>query len=284
MSRILLLSAFLCALITTAIAGETPRPTVLVSIAPYRHFVEKIAEDTVSIEVLVPAGSSSHSYEPRPKQVVRISKAAVWFRIGEPSEQRTKEVLLAHNPRLHIINLSKGLDLIHDNACGTHCHHASFDPHIWLSPRLMQQQIEAIADALITLQPEYRSLYIANLQKLFAELTALDAEITDLFADSTTKTVMVSHPAYGYFCRDYQVQQLSVEFEGKEPTPRRLQELLDTAKQHTIHTLFLQKQYPNKGAQLVAKELRLPTKELDPYAEDYFQALRTTAHLFAGKE
>jgi zinc transport system substrate-binding protein len=94
---------------------------------------------------------------------------------------------------------------------------------------------------------------------------------------------MVSHPAYAYFCRDYQLKQLSIEFEGKDPSPRQLTSVLTRARQAGIKTVFIQMQYNNKGAQLIAKELGAKIVTLDPYAENYFIMMREIASHFAAQ-
>jgi len=64
------------------------KPTVLVTIAPYAYFTERIAEDTLHIQTLIPQGMNIHLYEPTPKLVETSSKARVWFRIDEPFEKK----------------------------------------------------------------------------------------------------------------------------------------------------------------------------------------------------
>ncbi|WP_075883875.1 metal ABC transporter solute-binding protein, Zn/Mn family [Candidatus Protochlamydia sp. W-9] len=262
----------------------TAIPTVLVSVAPHQFFVEKIANDTVHVQLMVPAGASAHTYEPSPKQMLGACQGKLWFRIGESFEQRAIQSLTSHNPNLKIVDLRQGLDLIHqDKQTQCHCCSGSEDLHFWLSARLAQIQAKTIADALIEAFPEYKKLYVRNLKIFQQELQELDQTILELFKTSSIHSVLVSHPAYGYFCRDYHLQQYSVELEGKDPTPQQMTKLLIWAKEHNIRTIFVQPQYNNKAAQLVAGEIGAKIRLLDPYSKLYFKSMLEIAHAFAGE-
>lgn len=266
------------------------KPYVLVSVAPHKFFAEKIAGDTLIVELMVPAGASSHTFEPTPKQMLNASHADIWFQIGEGFEPRASRALMSHNSGMQLVDLRKGLDLIYDSDCSKgHCHHCAahadcVDPHFWLSARQAKIQAKTIADALSQRYPQNANLYAQNLKSLTQQLDALDAEITTLLAPLKNRTVMVSHPAYAYFCRDYNLQQLSIEFEGKDPSPQQLTKILTQARKENIKTIFIQMQYNNKGARLIANEIGAKVVTLDPYAEQYFETMRDIARHFAAQE
>jgi zinc transport system substrate-binding protein len=279
------LTAFIFFLISTmTLSAAQDKPYILVSVAPHKFFVEKIAENTVEVGVMVPAGASSHTFEPTPKQMIAAGKAVIWFTIGEGFEARASKALLSHNPAMKLVDLRKNVALIYEQ----HCSHASHshdehcaDPHIWLSARQAKIQARTIAEALIAQYPANRELYQKRLSIFEDELDALDVEITSILQPLEQRTILVSHPAYAYFCRDYQLNQLSVEFEGKDPTSQQLTRLLTQARQAGIHKVFVQMQYSSKGARLVAEELGVPVVNLDPYAESYMKTMRVIAHAFA---
>ncbi|GAB4230696.1 MAG: zinc ABC transporter substrate-binding protein [Chlamydiales bacterium] len=255
----------------------------LVSIAPHKYFVEKIAGDTVKVKVLLPPGANAHSYDPTPKQVISASQADLWFRIGESFENKTLAALQSHNNRLKDIPLWKGIDLLQDShQCGyVGC--SSADPHYWLSPQLAKIQAKNIYEALLKYYPENAQEYTKNYQLLIEELDQLDREIAVLLNPLADRTMMVSHPAYAYFAKDYDLIQLSVEFEGKDPTPKQLTRILNQAKQHKIKTIFIQPQFNNKGAKLIASQLGAEVVSLDPYQENYPQMMREIARNIAIK-
>ena len=74
---------------------------------------------------------------------------------------------------------------------------------------------------------------------------------------------------------------MSIEFEGKDPTPKQLTELLQIARIDNIHTIFTQMQYSTKGAELVAHEIGAKLVNLNPYSQDYFSSLREIAEAIA---
>lgn len=256
---------------------------VLVTISPHKFFVEKIAGDTVTVGLMVPAGASAHTYEPTPKQTLAASKADIWFCIGESFEARASKALKHYRPEMQLVDLRQNMDMIsadpHSGCCC--CHANSQDLHIWLSARQGKIQATTIANALINQYPEHKERYQSSLKSFLNELDTLDAKITQLLQPLTDRTILVSHPAYAYFCRDYNLTQWSIEFEGKDPTPFQLNNTLIKARKAGINKVFIQAQYSSKGAKLVAKELGAKVIMLDPYAEDYINSMQEIAHQIA---
>lgn len=247
---------------------------VLVSVAPSKFLVEEIGKDKVSCEKFVPAGASPHSYEPTPKQLLEATKAHIWFQIGEGFEARSQSLA---GSNMEIVNLREGLDLISSCCC---CHDA-YDPHIWLSVRLLKIQAKNITDSLSRHLPEEAPFFNANLALLNKKLDRADQEIKTLFEKSEKKSILVSHAAFGYFCRDYGIKQLSIEHEGKEPSPKQMTQLLLLAKQEKIACIFLEPQHSAKGGLRMAHELKIKTEWLDPYQENVLENLLTIAKAFS---
>lgn len=254
---------------------------VLVSVAPHKYFVQQIAGNTVEIGLMVPAGSSAHTFEPSPKAMLQASKADIWFTIGEGFEKKASSALKSYNPSLQLVDLRKNIPLINEH----HCHHAHAggceDLHFWLSPRLAKTQAKTIADALINTYPENEKIYREGLAKFLDQLSKLDNEITKILEKPHNKNILVSHPAYAYYCRDYGFTQFSVEFEGKDPTPQQLNAILKKGKESGIKTVFIQMQYSSKGARLIADYLGAKVITLDPYSEDYIKSLLDITNNFA---
>jgi zinc transport system substrate-binding protein len=254
----------------------------LVSMAPYVEIVEELTSGQVQVDLLVPAGFSSHTYEPTPKQILNATKASIWFQLGELFEERVQKALQAENPKLVLVDLRQGLSLLGD-CCHDHDHnhHHAADTHIWMSPKMMQKQIETIAQGLVQVFPDLKETVEKNKGPLLTKLSTLDKEIQGILQSHKGEIVFVSHPAYGYFCRDYGLVQESIEFEGKDPTPKTLYLLIEQAKKDQVHTIFIQKQYSTKAATLVAREIDAKLVELDPYSPHYFSSMLHIAKSFA---
>lgn len=274
------------ALFLTSSCGNTDvslsekKPLLLVSIAPYQSLVQRIAGSDFEVQTVVPSNSNPHSFEPTSSQVAKIGRAQVWFLIGEPFEKKIEPILKSRNPDLTIIDLRDGIELIEEHGLSCeHCAMDHLDRHIWLSPKLAQKQAIGIEKALQTRYPE--KTFGPNLTQLSEDLAQLDLEIREILKPVANRTLVVSHPAFGYFCKDYHFVQLSIEYEGKDPRPKHLTDTLNQAVAHSAEIALSLPQYNNKGAQLIAEKLHLPIRQIDPYSSDYFETMRKLAHLIA---
>jgi zinc transport system substrate-binding protein len=265
-------------------AEEPSTPMVLVTVAPHKYLVNRIAGDTVTVEVIVPPTANVHAFDPTPKQMMRAAKADLWFRIGESFEARLMPALKSHHPSMQIVDMRQGLDLIYgDHEHSVCCRHGDgMDLHFWLSPRQLEIQARTVANQLIARYPQHEARYRQALQEHLRELNVLDDELQRKLTRIHGKTILVGHPAYAYFCRDYDLKQLSIEIEGKDPTPQQLTALFRKAKQLHLKTVFTQVQFSPKVADLVSQQLGEGSKviTLDPYTEDYMQNLPLIARHF----
>ncbi|HSX12399.1 MAG TPA: zinc ABC transporter substrate-binding protein [Rhabdochlamydiaceae bacterium] len=258
------------------------KPKALVSVPPYAYLVEKIAADTVDIQVIVPPGANAHLYEPVPKDIEKMVDASIWMRLGDPFERKLARVLKEKNPTLITVELWKDIELLgHEHAHAGLCHEDEKDFHLWLSPKLAKKQAQQIAENLVTLHPQHKQLYLKNLKILLAELTELDQKIEKILAPVKGQAILVSHPAFGYFCKEYGLTQLSIECEGKEPRPKQIAHILKQAETLKVKTVLTQVQYSNKGAELIAEKLHLPIFLVDPYSMDYSKNLLHLAEVIA---
>ncbi|MEX1013034.1 MAG: zinc ABC transporter substrate-binding protein [Waddliaceae bacterium] len=283
MSRLFLLFSIL---FLPLMGVETNKPRVLVSVPPHKFFVEQITKDTLDVEVLIPPGSNAHTFEPSPRDINKMVGADIWFRVGEGFEDQLIKTLTSYQPDLEIIDLRDGLDLIPVKAeHHAYCSHGNcYDPHIWLSPKLAKQQAERITKSLVALYPYQKHEYEKNLARFKNELDKLNEEIEKKFRPLVNRTILVSHPAYAYFARDYNLKQIPIEHEGKEPTPQQLTQLLDRARQSGAKRVFVQQQYRGKGPELIAQQIGAEVVVLNPLSEDFIDNLREIARQFAGEK
>jgi zinc transport system substrate-binding protein len=277
---------FLPAMGYTQVPGVTAEPPrVLVTVPAYRYFVQRIAGATVQVELMVPVGASAHTYEPTPKQVLHAARADLWFITGEPFEAQAWRALQGVQRSLKQVDLRQGVVMIAGEGEETHCacHPEGMDLHMWLSPKVAMQQVDTIVQTLKVRYPAHAADFMTRGEVLKGELSALDREIRQQLPSTQPgrRLIVVSHPAFAYFGRDYGIKQLSVEVEGKDPTPRQLTQLIVAARQAGIKAIYVQPQYSNKGALLIARQLGARLVEVDPYAEDYFTMMRSLAHHFA---
>lgn len=266
------------------------RLKVTVSIVPQKQFVQKIGGDLVDVTVMVLPGSSPATYEPRPRQMVKLTESKIYFAIGVPFESVWLRKFARSNPEMQIVATQAGIERIsmqahlHDDKDRDHrraVDHADRDPHIWLSPPLVILQARNTLDAILKVDPANRKAYEANYRAFIMELVDLDLKISRLLADMGHNTrFMVYHPAWGYFARAYGLKQIPVEMEGKEPSPKELQQLIRNAKKDGIKTLFVQPQFSTKSANTIARAIGGHVVFADPLAIDWGKNLLRVAEQF----
>jgi zinc transport system substrate-binding protein len=261
--------------------GE-PRLAVFVTLPPQKYFVERIAGERVEVTVLVPPGADAHTYEPHPRQMAALERARLYFAVGDPFEAVWLPKFRAANPRLRVVRTDAGVDKLpsgpepgaHDPGRGQ----APPDPHIWLSPALVRIQAGQILEGLTQADPAHRDDYAAGYTRFLRELDALDAELRALFRDlGAAREFMVFHPAWGYFARDYGLVQVAIEAQGKSPTPRRLRELIEHAKERKINVIFAQPQRSAKAAETIARAIGGRVEIADDLASDWADNLLAVA-------
>ena len=266
------LLCFLCVGCSTKEAENGRK--ILVSIPPYATIVKALVENGASVEIVVPPGTNPHIYEPTPDQIKSFTKAKVWFRIGDPVEEKMVQFLKSYP--VQIVDLSKNRA---DLTGSAHHHgghsHGETDLHLWLDPLIMADQAEEMATVLTELFPEMGDTLNENRKKLVKLLRDADEKIETQLSPLKGQSLLVSHPALGYFCKRYELRQLCVEIEGKDPLPKDIAKLMHLLIKHPVPVVFTEPQYNNKGAVLIAEKLNLPIEEIDPYNENYFEFLKT---------
>jgi zinc transport system substrate-binding protein len=151
------------------------------------------------------------------------------------------------------------------------------DPHIWLSPRLLRLQAQAIAAALSDADPSNQESYNKNLQHLLKDLDSLHERITDRLAPWRGRVFYVYHPAFGCFADDYGLTQKAVEIEGKDPTARQLSQLVEEARAERIRILFTEVQFNPRSAGILAEAIGAQVRRLNPLARDVLKNLDSIA-------
>lgn len=291
-------------LVIWAIPGSAfSKVAVFVTIAPQKYFVQQIGKDLVDVQVMVQPGADPHTYEPKPKQMVALAKARLYFAIGVEFEKAKLKKISATNPRMKVIFTDRDIPKIpmaasrlHSeeknaekenrakefaNASGDDQHeHDNLDPHIWLSPPLVLKQAQTILAALQEVDPAHRAIYQANFAAFSAQVGELDAALRKTFAGKQGLRFIVLHPSWGYFAHTYGLEQIPVEIEGKNPKPARLKKLIEFAREKDIKVIFVQPQFSAKSAELLAGEIGGRVVAADPLAEDWADNLRAVAGEF----
>lgn len=248
---------------------QAPKETKFyVSILPLRSLVQGIVGDDFGVEVLVPAGASPETFEPTPKQFIGLNEALIVFNVGLIDFETT--LLSKLKDQQKIVDLSRGIELI-AGTC-SHNHHGQkhahgIDPHIWTSPKALLQMASNAYEAIHQAFPD-STKYSANYEKLTSELRALDLRTAEKIAANNTKYFIIYHPALTYYARDYGLQQVAIEADGKEPSAKRIGELIRQARKDSVRNIFYQSQFPASTVEVIAGDIGAQSVQIDPLCEN----------------
>lgn len=289
---------FLILATLVTVGSVLAQPTAFVSIAPQKYFVDRISGGLVPVSIMVQPGANPHAYEPRPRQMTDLAKAAVYFSIGDAFDMVWMDRIKGTNPDIRIVHTEKdvpkasmenghhddGKAASHGHDADHHGGHDGLDPHIWLDPALVKIQARNIRDGLCAMDPPHAEHYTANAETFLRELDALDAEIRAILAPipEEKRTFLVFHPSWGYFARAYGLRQAAIEVEGKEPSPRELATIIEMGQKLGTKVVFVQPQFSEKSAAVIAKQIGARVVRLDPLAEEWAGNLLQAAKAMAG--
>ncbi len=256
---------------------NTPALNVFVSIAPQAYFVEQIAGELIGTSVLIPPGHSPATYEMTPRQYAALIDADIYFRIGVPAEDRIVAKLQSVGDGPVVIDTRHGIMLrTMDRSTDGHGHdHGRADPHVWLDPDLVKVQATTIAESLAVRLPDRESFLDSSLAAFHAELDRLDSMLTLTLATVKGKNMYVFHPSFGYFTDAYGLNQVPIEAGGKEPEAKHLGTLIEKAKKESVKAIFVQPQFSDKGAKIIAEEIGAKLVVLDPLSGNYINNMRS---------
>ena len=247
---------------------------VVVTILPLANFVEQVGKDRVEVRVMVPPGASPHTYEPTPSQLKGISQAQLYVKIGSgiDFELAWMDKIRAVNRDMWICDSSLGIKIINN------------DPHIWLSPKNAQKIVQNIGQALIQIDPLSREYFEENVKEFNLKLDELDKEIRIKINEMKNKRFLTYHPSWTYFAKEYNLIQMAIEEEGKEPSAASLVGIIKQARANQVSIILCSPQFNIKSAEVIAKEIGAKIITADPLARDYINSLQILARALGGNE
>ena len=270
---IALLSLVALLFVGCAEQNTVPSNTIFVSIAPLKPLIEGIVGDSFEVKVLVPQGASPETFEPSPKQLREVEKSRLLFSTGLLDFESNLIARIAK--REQVIELHHGIKLIagtcsHAGHCG---HSHGIDPHIWCSPKSIAQMADNAYKAILQAMPDSVA-YSNNYNELCVKILDLNEEITEICRIASRTSFIIYHPALTYLARDYSLQQIAIENEGKEPSARRLGEVIDIARREGITKILYQSEFPVSSVEVICQDTGGKAVEINPLAEDIFTNIR----------
>lgn len=243
------------------------KPTVTVTIEPFRYFVEQIADNDVNVNVMVPAGSSPETYEPTPQQMVDLSKSVFYFKVGQIGFEKTWMKKLQQNaPNMKVIDTSAGIRMLKTQS-------GNIDPHTWMSIKSADIITSNIVKALMDKYPEKVEGFQKRLRdfrknKLDKLQNEIDKYLSTIKGEKQ-KSFVIYHPTLTYFAKENGLKQYAIEEEGREPSITQLKELIQRAKSEDINLIFVQKEFSNRNIQVFIDATHSKAVEINPLSYDW---------------
>ncbi|HDS16066.1 MAG TPA: ABC transporter substrate-binding protein [Proteobacteria bacterium] len=259
--------------------------SIFCSIGPHLDFCRRIGGNRVRAMLLLEPGENPSTYAPSPAKIEALHRARFFFSVGLPFEQMLLSKIKNLDQGPEIVDTQAGITLLpmtdytfvappHD-----HIHNEGLDPHSWLDPRLALQQAANIAAALSRNDPANKNYYDNNFKMLESELNALHEKLQISLLALSGSPLMVYHPAFGYFARAYNLRQIAIEIEGKQPKARDLAQFIQTARENRVRAIFIQPQFDRHSAEKIARAVNCAVVPIDPLAVDYINNLDRIATL-----
>ena len=258
------------------IPSEDEKLNVIATVFPYYDFVRQIAGDMVNVELFIPAGSSTHSFEPTPKDMIHLQEADLVIYNGGHMESFMDPILEAADKKEDLLCMMdyvepleevivEGMEHEHEKKEHGHTHehdeegHVSeYDEHIWTSPKNAMVLVQAICDTLSEKDPSHAELYRENTEKYLADLDRLDQKFEDVVSGSRNKMMIVGDRfPLRYFAECYGLDYraaFSGCSEDSEPSVRTVAYLIDRVKEYQIPVVYHMELSSTRIAETIAEE------------------------------
>ena len=265
-------------------ASGTEKPavtvTVTVTISPYKYFVDQIAKGKVDVNVMVSNGNNPETYEPYAQQMMELSKSALYLKVGSIGFEQTWMKKLQDNaPDMKVIDTSVGIKPAKTPG-------GNIDPHVWMSCSNARIIASNILKALCELEPKNKAFFEKNYQSLLSIIDKRDSTIRESFKKDPdlVRKFVIYHPILTYFARDYQLEQLAIEEEGREPSASQLKSLIERARKEKIKFCLIQAEFANRNTTTFINESHTKPMNINPLQGDWNRAMQEAAAAVLGIE
>lgn len=271
----LLVTAFSCG----SQSGDSNKIGVAVTILPLVEYVKAVGGDRVNAFAMVPPGANPHAYEPTPSQIRKLAEAKMYVKVGAglSFEVAWLDKLQAVNTKMLVVDSSKGVELI----ASVDRDEPGADSHIWVSPLNAITIVHSICQGLIQVDPQNEASYIQNRDNYIGKLEVLDRDIRERLKRVKNRQFIVFHPAWGYLARDYQLEQIPIEMQGKEPSAQDIARVVDEARAKQIKVIFATPQINPASAEVIAREIGGRVVFIDDLAANFTENLRNVVEQMA---
>jgi zinc transport system substrate-binding protein len=226
----------------TTSPDDSSKLNIIASFYPIFEFANQVGGDKVVVTSLIPVGVEPHDFEPTIQQIQNAENADIVFFNGLGLESSWLDKINNEN----LIDTSLGINV-----------NNTLDPHIWLDPILVKNQIKNIENALVKQDPASKDYYHNNTINFDRELDSLDAYIRTTLQNCDKKDFIAFHDAFSYFANRYGLNQYSIQGlspEG-EVLPQRIQEIVELARDLGINVVYSEELVDPRFAEVIAQEI-----------------------------
>ncbi|WP_414564279.1 MULTISPECIES: metal ABC transporter substrate-binding protein [unclassified Anabaena] len=276
---------------------------VVATILPTYLFTKAVAGDAADVSILVPPTTDVHDYQATPDNVKAIASANILVKNGLGLEEFLDSTIKnAENPNLTRIDASQGIQTLDeispvdqtvtdtDGHSHGHSHdHADGNPHVWLDPVLVKQQVTNIRDGLIAADPANKATYETNAAAYIQDLDKLDQEFQQTLQKTPNCTFITFHDAFPYLAQRYNLKQVAVvQIPEDQLSPADVQKTVKAVQKYDAKALFSEPGVDNKLLTSLAQDLNVTVRTLDPLETSgdrepqyYFQTMRNNLQTLA---
>ena len=261
-----------------------PKINVFASFYPYYEITRNVAGSQAEVRQFMPSGVEAHDWEPRAGDIRLLQDANVFVYNGLGMESYVDRMISSGEyGHITFVNTSNGLELLKpvenritehaddhadddhsderdddhadDHADEGHGHSFEYDPHIWLDPILVKQQVANIRDGLIQADPTNAEMYQQNAAAYLTKLDAFDAKVTSTLSGCKNYTVVTFHNAFTYFGQRYGLEMYSIGglSPDTEASALELVQLTDFVKDNNIKIIFTEDLIDDRIAEVIAE-------------------------------
>jgi zinc transport system substrate-binding protein len=262
-------------------SGNGGKPVIVTTIYPYEMIVKQLVDTLFTVQTIIPANASPHTWSPTPGDIRKIQQADLVVSNGlgletflhKPLARKgTKNIaaaafvdpsLLIYEAEHDVIEDDKEEHDAKDDDKEKHIQHPN--PHVWTSPEMLFPIITGISNELSKRYPMHKAQFDNNARMMIMEINKVDSD-TKLELDTyKAPAVITLHDAFIYYFRYFNIEFAGSiqEIAGKDPTPRHLKKIADMIQVKGIKTVFTEPQLNPKPVETLAKELNLKVLSYD---------------------
>jgi zinc transport system substrate-binding protein len=150
-----------------------------------------------------------------------------------------------------------------------------------VDPKDAEVMVNNIYLGLVKVDPSDQAYFEKNRDNYEAQLETLDNYTAQTLKDKKGTDILIFHPAFGYYAKDYNLTQIAVMINDEEPSPQRIALLLNTAKADNITVMYNEPQYDPSYMQSIASQVNGKVLTVNDLDENYLQNMRNVANAFA---